>query len=46
MLVCFHIVWCLVLVGCEEVHMGRSLVLHKLFLGLEVASVMLGIRSV
>ena len=46
MLVCFHIVWRSVWVDCEELQIGRGFVLRILFVELEGASVMMGIRSV
>ena len=46
MLVCLHIVWCSLLVNCEELDMGRGFVLRVLFVGLEGASMMMGIRFV
>ena len=46
MLVCLHFTWRSLLVDCVELHMGRGFVLRILFVGLEGASVMMGIRSV
>ena len=46
MLVCLHFTRRSVWVGCEELHMGRGFVLRILFVELEGASVMMGIRSV